>query len=62
MSLEQSENFYILLELESTTFTKGELQKAYRKMSKMYHPDKNPDLDTTDKFIEIKTAQEILEN
>jgi DnaJ-class molecular chaperone len=45
-----------LLELESTTFTKAELQKAYRNASKKYHPDKNLEIDTTDKFIEIKTA------
>ena len=54
--LENKHNFYILLELESTTFTKAELQKAYRNASKKYHPDKNLEIDTTDKFIEIKTA------
>jgi len=49
------------LGLESTQFTKSELNKAYRTQSRVYHPDKNLDFDTTDKFIEIKLAQEVLE-
>jgi len=31
-------------------------------VSRKYHPDKNLEVDTTEKFIEIKQAQEILEN
>ena len=32
----------------------------YRDLSRKYHPDKNPDVDTTEKFMEIKMAFEIL--
>lgn len=46
--------------LPSREFTPTELKKCYREASKIYHPDKNPDFDTTDKFLEVKTAAEIL--
>jgi DnaJ-class molecular chaperone len=46
--------------LPSRKFSPNELKKAYREASRIYHPDKNPDVDTTDQFIEIKHAQEIL--
>mmetsp|Transcript_19684 Transcript_19684/g.14132 ORF Transcript_19684/g.14132 Transcript_19684/m.14132 type:complete len:146 (+) Transcript_19684:20-457(+) len=52
-------NFYTLLNVEKNC-SKSELKKAYFKLSKIYHPDKNPDEDTTDKFMEIKTAYEIM--
>lgn len=54
--LEKPQNYYELLNLPSRQFTPNELKKAYREASKIYHPDKNPDIDTTDKFIEIKQA------
>lgn len=38
----------------------SELKKAYREASRIYHPDKNLEVDTTDKFLEIQQAQEIL--
>lgn len=49
-----------MLQLPSRNFTPSELKKAYREASRIYHPDKNPDVDTTDKFLEIKTAAETL--
>jgi DnaJ-class molecular chaperone len=57
---EKPQNYYELLGLQSRNFTPAELKKAYREASRIYHPDKNPEVDTTDKFLEIKTASEIL--
>lgn len=37
-----------------------EIKKAYRKMSIKYHPDKNPDEASKEKFAEIRDAYEIL--
>jgi len=36
------------------------LKKAFRAASIRYHPDKNPDKDTTDLFIEVKEANDII--
>ena len=37
-----------------------EIKKAFRKLALKYHPDKNPDKDTSKKFQEIAEAYEIL--
>jgi len=37
-----------------------EIKKAYRKMSIKYHPDKNPDEASKEKFAEIRDSYEIL--
>ncbi|MGO2637454.1 MAG: DnaJ domain-containing protein, partial [Enterococcus viikkiensis] len=37
-----------------------EIKKAYRKLSKQYHPDINKEADAEDKFKEISEAYEIL--
>jgi len=37
-----------------------EIKKAFRKMALKYHPDKNPDKDTSAKFREIAEAYEVL--
>lgn len=40
--------------------SKDEIKKAYRKLSKQYHPDINKADDAADKFKEIKEAYEVL--
>ena len=57
---EKPQNYYELLNLPSRNFTPAELKKAYREASRIYHPDKNLEVDTTDLFIEVKKASEIL--
>ena len=54
-------NFYDILEITHNS-TKTDIKKAYHRLVIKYHPDKNKDKDTNSekKFIEIKTAYEIL--
>ncbi len=51
-------NFYEILQIP-TTATKNEIKKAYHKLAIQYHPDKCSGLNN-DKFLEIKTAYDIL--
>lgn len=37
-----------------------ELKSAFRKLAKVYHPDANPGVDTTEKFKEINEAYQVL--
>lgn len=56
-------NPYTVLELtDSNNITKEDIKKAYKRLILKYHPDKNKDQDTTDKFKEIQIAYEILSN
>lgn len=42
--------------------TAQEIKKAYRKLSLLYHPDKNKDEGSSDKFRAISKANEVLSN
>lgn len=46
----------------NNTATKLEIKQAYRKMARLYHPDKCKDKDAEEKFKRIHTAYEILGN
>lgn len=52
-------NYYEILGI-SFNATQEEVKKAYRRMAKKYHPDMNPDIDTTEKMKEINTAYDTL--
>lgn len=52
-------NYYEILGI-SLNATQEEIKKAYRRMAKKYHPDMNPDIDTTEKMKEINTAYDTL--
>ena len=57
---EKPQNYYELLEINARDSTAGDLKKAFRRASVKYHPDKNPNKDTTDLFIEVKNANDII--
>ncbi|GAA5901279.1 hypothetical protein JCM5296_005312 [Sporobolomyces johnsonii] len=44
----------------SKDVSEKELKKAYRKLSKQYHPDKNPDEEAKVKFLEVSRSFEVL--
>lgn len=54
-------NLYEILGVDKSA-SKKEIKKAYKNLVKKYHPDKNKDIDTTDKFKEVQTAWEVLSN
>jgi DnaJ-class molecular chaperone len=54
-------NFYEILGVEKTA-SDDEIKKAYRKLSLKYHPDRNPNEDTSGKMKEINEAYETLSN
>ncbi len=56
-----SKDYYQVLELDNTASAE-EIKKAYKKLVRKYHPDMNPQEDTTIKFMEVREAYEILGN
>lgn len=52
-------DYYEVLGLTKSA-SKEEIKKAYRKLSKQFHPDINKEADAVDKFKEIAEAYEIL--
>ena len=52
-------NFYEILQIPPTA-TKQEIKKAYHKLAIQYHPDKYSGSNAEEKFLEIKTAYDIL--
>ena len=51
---------YEVLGLSSSKTTEEEIKKAYRKLAKQLHPDKNKATDAEDKFKELAAAYEVL--
>ena len=54
-------DLYEILEIKSYA-TENEIRKAYHRLAKIYHPDKNKDVNTSEKFQKIQSAYEILSN
>ncbi|KFR11924.1 DnaJ subfamily C member 16, partial [Opisthocomus hoazin] len=42
--------------------SQADIKKAYKRLTREWHPDKNKDLGAEDKFIQISKAYEILSN
>ena len=58
-SIDFNTDYYSVLGLSSSA-TETDIKKAYRTLSMKYHPDRNPNKDTTEQFKEIKLAYDIL--
>ncbi len=54
-------NLYHILEIERTD-DHNSIKKAYKKLIKKYHPDKNKEANTVEKFDRIKIAYDLLKN
>ncbi|CAB9500426.1 protein DnaJ [Seminavis robusta] len=54
-------DFYAVLGV-SRTASLSDIKSAYRKLAKQYHPDANPDEDTTQQFQDINRAYEVLKD
>jgi len=54
-----NKNYYNILNV-SRTASYSEIKKAYRKLAKEFHPDRNPEVDNSLKIREINEAYQIL--
>lgn len=54
-------DYYNVLEIEYTS-SESDIKKAFRSCSIKYHPDKNPDIDSTSKMQDINEAYLILKD
>jgi DnaJ homolog subfamily A member 5 len=51
--------YYELLEVDSTA-TQKDIERGYKRAALKWHPDKNKDTDTTQKFQDISAAYTVL--
>ena len=57
---DENRDFYKILDVKRSA-TEKEIKKAFKKMSLMYHPDKNKDDDSAlKKFQDVSAAYEVL--
>lgn len=59
MSVLSKRDYYEVLGVNKSA-SKDDIKKAYRKLSKKYHPDINKEADAAEKFKEVKEAYEVL--
>jgi DnaJ-related protein SCJ1 len=59
IEIEAGKDYYKVLGVARDASTK-QIKKAYRELSLKYHPDKNPDGASKEKFVEIGNAYEVL--
>lgn len=60
---QKEENLYETFQISPQDFAQlnhTDIKRLYRDLSRIHHPDKNPEEDTTEKFMKIKQAFEIL--
>lgn len=55
------EKYYRILEIPGDS-TDADIKAAYRRLAKLYHPDKSGDQNSRDKFIDVNEAYEVLMN
>lgn len=55
------QNYYEILNLNSKA-NKVDIQQSFRKMTRIYHPDKNKNANSLDDFNRIREAYEVLSN
>lgn len=56
-----NQNLYEVLQLNSYA-SKTDIQQSFRRLSRVYHPDKNKEADSFERFNKIREAYEILSN